>query len=64
MIDYQTLKLLHRHGTDWVELEPHQPHDPASVDIERTWGRGARIFKCTKCDEEVAVLPPDSEDAR
>ncbi len=64
MIDYQTLKLMHRHGTDWVELEPHDPHDPASLDIERTYARGARIFKCTKCDEEVAVVPPESEDSR
>ena len=57
MIDYQTLKLMHRHGTDWVDLEPHDPHDPASLDIERTYARGARIFKCTKCDDAGSVTP-------
>jgi hypothetical protein len=64
MYDYQTLKLLHRHGTEWVELQAHEAHDAAAHDVERAWGKGARIFKCTKCDEEVAVVPPESEDGR
>ena len=64
MFDYQNFKLLHRHGPDWVELLPREAHDPAALDPERTWGRGAKLFKCTKCEEEVAIVPADPEELR
>ncbi|HEY4751879.1 MAG TPA: hypothetical protein VIH37_01250, partial [Candidatus Limnocylindrales bacterium] len=33
--------------------------EPADHDPERSWREGARIFRCTTCDEEEVVLPPD-----
>ena len=45
-----------------VGSRPHNPHDAASYDPERTWGEGAQLFKCTRCDEEVVVVPTDPQD--
>jgi hypothetical protein len=58
MFDYQTVKLLHRHSdADWVPMQEGGDHDAASHDPERSWLRGARIFRCTTCDEQIAVVP-------
>lgn len=58
MIDYETIKIIHRHGpNDWAELHPRDHHDPADHDPERDWDRGARIYRCESCDEEIAVVP-------
>jgi hypothetical protein len=44
----------HRDG-GWGEMvESGNQHDPAGSDPERDWGR-RRIFRCTTCDEVVAV---------
>jgi hypothetical protein len=43
----------HRDG-GWGEMVESKSHDPAADDPERDWGR-RRIFRCTTCDEEVAV---------
>jgi len=55
MIDYQTLKLFHQHGSGWGELRPKEAHDPADLDPERLYGEHARIFRCDRCDEDVLV---------
>lgn len=58
MFDYQTVKLLHRHSdADWVPMQEGGDHDAAAHDPERSWLRGARIFRCTTCDEQIAVVP-------
>jgi hypothetical protein len=60
MFDYQTVKLLHRHANgEWMPMAESN-HDPAARDPERAWLRDARLFKCTRCDEEIAIAPPDS----
>ncbi|HUQ43394.1 MAG TPA: hypothetical protein VM451_03150 [Candidatus Limnocylindria bacterium] len=66
MFDYQTVKLLHRHGSDdWAPYSEGSEHDSASRDVERSWlKQGARIFKCSSCADEVMVMPagePSSE---
>ncbi len=61
MFDYQTVKLLHRHGDDdWIPMTEGSDHDAAAHDPERGWLHGARIFKCSRCDEQIAISPPDS----
>lgn len=62
MFDYSTFKLMHQHGNDWVELKPKEHHDVAEHDPERSWMRHSRLYLCTKCDEEVRVLPNPAED--
>ena len=61
MIDYSQYKILHQHGNDWVELKPVGHPNPASGDPERTWGRGATLFRCTKCAEEVVVASSEED---
>lgn len=51
----------HRHGDSWHPMEAERtPHDASATDRERDWERG-RIFRCTTCDDEIRVLPPESE---
>jgi hypothetical protein len=62
VIDLNTLKVLHPHGgEELVPMDSVPHHDSASHDPERRWPF-ARLFKCTKCDEEVMVVAgePDS----
>jgi len=59
MFDYQTVKLLHRHSDeDWIPMTEGSTHDAASHDVERGWLKGAKLFRCTRCDEEIAIVPP------
>ena len=50
----QLLRVEHRHGDQWVRLEPSPAHDSAESDAERGWQFG-RLFRCTTCDEEVRI---------
>lgn len=61
MIDYENLRLFHRHGSDWGELRPREAHDPAEHDPERSFGQRPRLFRCLRCDEEVMVVAGDPE---
>ena len=48
----------HRHHDgSWAEMvEERKPHDPADLDVERSWGV-RRLFRCKTCDESVIVEP-------
>lgn len=56
-MDYRDFRILHPHGSERVEMR-RQPHDPAEGDPERKWGKGAVVFKCTRCEEGIVILPP------
>lgn len=61
---FQVFELVHRHADgDWAPLREVDPHDPAALDAERTWLSGARILRCTRCGEEVAVSRPGGDPA-
>jgi len=63
MYDYNTVKMLHNHGNgDFAPMVEGNDHTSASHDPERAWLAGAKIFRCTRCDEEV-VVNPANEDA-
>ena len=49
-----TFRVEHRHGDQWVRLEPSPDHDSTESDPERAWSRG-RIYACPTCDEQVRV---------
>jgi hypothetical protein len=56
MFDYQTVKLLHRHGNDdYAPYAESSEHTSAAHDPERAWLKGARLFRCTRCEDEVLV---------
>jgi hypothetical protein len=61
MINFQALRLMHHHGGDDYSPMSQRDHDSADHDPERSWIRGARIFKCDTCSDEVIVVPPDEE---
>ena len=61
MFDYGTFKLMHSHGKDLFSMEETSHHDAAQHDPERGWTKGARIFRCTRCADEIVVLPPGAD---
>ena len=61
MFDFTTVKLMHPHGKDFYPMAETSHHDAAQHDPERSWQRGARIFRCSRCEEEIVVLPPGVE---
>ena len=64
MLQLQGMTLMHHHGgNNWIEMVEGGGHDVASHDPERSWLRGARIFKCSSCEEQVAVVPKSAEAA-
>jgi hypothetical protein len=42
-------------------MDERSPHDAAEIDVERRWAKGGRIFRCTRCSEEVVVIEPGQE---
>lgn len=61
MINFQALRLMHRHdGHDYSPMS-ERDHDAADHDPEQSWIKGARIFKCDTCSDEVIVIPPGEE---
>lgn len=64
MFDYQVIKLMHRHADeDWAPYEEGSHHSSEAHDPERQWLKGARIFKCTRCADEVAIeIGPNAND--
>ena len=61
MLDFtRDFKLMHRHGSGFEEMIEERAHDAADHDPERSW-RGARIFRCKTCAEEVMFVPPAEE---
>ena len=56
MLNYEIVKLSHRHAEGWAPMT-ERVHDPAEVDPERSWDAGARIFRCSTCEAEIAIQP-------
>lgn len=57
-------RVMHWHGgDDWVPMTEGAGHDVASHDPERAWVKGARIFRCTSCEEEIAIMPDETQRA-
>jgi hypothetical protein len=58
VFDYQTLQLMHLHGEERFPMTERAHHDSADHDPERGWTQGARIFRCTRCDEAIVLERP------
>ena len=53
---------MHRHGDDdYAPFAEGGDHDAASHDPERAWLQGARIFRCTQCEDEVVMTTANGE---
>lgn len=65
MLNLQNFQLLHRHGgNDAVAMTEHtaDAHD-SERSMLRGQLRGARIFRCEECADEVIVMPEGGADA-
>ena len=65
MFDMQGgFRVMHWHGgDDWVPMSEGSGHNVASHDPERSWLKGARIFRCSQCEEEIAIAPDEPRGA-
>ena len=63
MLNLQAIQLMHRHDDGRsAPMTAADPHDQVRHDEERDWLRGgARVFRCTECNEEVVVGPPQAK---
>jgi hypothetical protein len=52
----QLYRLEHGHADGSRHPMEIEHHDPAQHDPERSWGR-AKVFRCVKCNETIALLP-------
>ena len=57
--DYR-LEHHHRNGT-WSPLEPVH-HDSVAHDSERSWLKKRTVYRCTECEEEIALTETVAED--
>ncbi len=58
MLDFQAIRLLHRHGNgEYAAMAERSEHSASAQDPERQWMKGARIFACTTCSDEIVVQP-------
>jgi hypothetical protein len=58
MLNFQAIRLLHRHGNgEYAAMREMPEHTAESHDPERTWMRGSRLYSCEGCTDEVVVLP-------
>jgi hypothetical protein len=58
MLDFQAIRLLHRHGNgEYAAMVERTDQSRAAHDPERQWIRGTRIFGCADCADEIIVQP-------
>lgn len=63
MIQYEAMRLIHRHGDRWEPMVPAEHGAATEHDIERSLARGDRLFRCVSCDDVVAVRAPEPREA-
>ena len=65
MFDFTAVRLLHGHGgEDWIPMVERPHHSSADHDPERAWLKGARIFKCSRCESEIVVAPSAANESQ
>ena len=58
MLDFQAIRLLHRHGNgEYAAMVEQAEQSAAAHDPERQWIKGTRIFACADCSDEIVVQP-------
>ena len=65
MLDFQAIRLLHRHGNgEYAAMVERAEHSAAAHDPERQWIKGTRIFGCATCSDEIVVQPATETERR
>jgi hypothetical protein len=58
MLDFQAIRLLHRHGNgEYAAMTERAEQSAAANDPERQWIKGTRIFACATCTDEIVIEP-------
>ena len=58
MLDFQAIRLLHRHGNgEYAGMVERSERSAAAADPERQWVKGTRIFGCDGCSDEIIIQP-------
>jgi hypothetical protein len=58
MLDFQAVRLLHRHGNgEYAAMVERAEQSAAAHDPEREWIKGTRIFACASCADEIVIQP-------
>lgn len=58
MLDFQAIRLLHRHGNgEYVGMVERGESSAAANDPERQWIKGTKIFSCSSCADEIVIQP-------
>ena len=60
MLNFQAMRLMHRHDDKWVEMSPVAEQSADALDPERRLVHAARVYRCDTCDEEVRVEPAEA----
>jgi hypothetical protein len=57
VFNLEAQQLLHRHGNEWVPMEPvaREHSSPADHDVERELLSGRTVFRCKTCNEEICI---------
>lgn len=55
--DLASIKLLHRHEGDWVELHPTAHGDVNASDPERRWNAEGVEYACGRCGAHLRIVP-------
>lgn len=60
MFDLQ-VQLRHLHGGSSEPMVRREHHGPADHDLERVLAKGAQVWRCERCQDEVVVVPASGE---
>ncbi|HEX5466750.1 MAG TPA: hypothetical protein VFW92_08775 [Candidatus Limnocylindrales bacterium] len=55
--DLASIKLLHRHEGDWIELHPTAHGDVDASDPERRWNAEGFEYACEHCGARIRLIP-------
>lgn len=59
MLNLDLARLMHKHGDDWVAMNPVADHSPDARDPERRLLRNVQVYRCEGCDEEIQFHPAE-----
>lgn len=60
MFDPFSMRVMHPHGDEMVEMRRREVHDAAEHDPERDWIKHGHVYECA-CGEKVIIAPDHSQ---
>lgn len=60
MFDARVIQLQHIHDGERVAMRREEHHSSSDHDLERALARGAQLWRCDRCADEVLVVPDET----